>query len=104
MTTIRIDARRISDEKSFHDVFASACAFPSVYGRNLDAWVDCMGDLLSERGALVLQLDHVDDFARQCPGLFQTLLDCTAFVNWRRSAGERKPTLALAYSRKTLAT
>lgn len=42
---VRIDARRIVDLDSFHDVFAEAFGFFGGYGRNMDAWIDCMSSL-----------------------------------------------------------
>jgi len=100
MMTVRIDARRILDEKSFHDVFASSFGFPNTYGRNLDAWVDCMGDLEPSGGVVVLHLDHVDDLARRCPKLFEDLLNCCALANWRQiEIGRSSPMLVLAYNR-----
>ncbi len=100
MMVVRIDVRRIHDERSFHEVFASSFGFPSTYGWNLDAWVDCMGDLKPAGGVVTLQIDHVDDFARRCPKLFENLLNCCALVNWRQiEAGRSSPMLALAYDR-----
>ena len=69
---VRIDARRITDWDAFHDVFAEAFGFPDFYGRNDNAWIDCMGDLdVPEAGmtrvhvargeVLTLQLDNVAD-------------------------------------------
>lgn len=37
---VTVDAARIVDWSSFHDVFAEAFGFPGWYGRNLDAWID----------------------------------------------------------------
>jgi RNAse (barnase) inhibitor barstar len=42
MPVIRIPTDRISDWSSFHDVFVDALGFPSYYGRNMAAWVDCL--------------------------------------------------------------
>jgi hypothetical protein len=39
---VRIDTRLITDWASFHDVFARSFGFPDYYGRNMDAWNDCM--------------------------------------------------------------
>jgi len=39
---ILIEGKRISDWNSFHDTFADTLGFPSFYGRNMDAWIDCM--------------------------------------------------------------
>jgi len=32
----------ITDWASFHDVFMHTLGFPDFYGRNMDAWIDCM--------------------------------------------------------------
>jgi len=45
MRLVVIPANRILDWPTFHEVFASAMGFPSFYGRDLDAWHDCMGSL-----------------------------------------------------------
>ncbi|WP_206361205.1 barstar family protein, partial [Pseudomonas viridiflava] len=36
------DANLISDWQTFHNVFAEQFGFPVFYGRNMDAWVDCL--------------------------------------------------------------
>ena len=33
---------QITDWDSFHETFAAALGFPSYYGRNMNAWVDCL--------------------------------------------------------------
>jgi hypothetical protein len=39
---VKIPAEKIHDWASFHDVFKSTLAFPSFYGSNMNAWIDCM--------------------------------------------------------------
>ena len=39
---VQIDGSAISDWNSFHDIFAAAFGFPAFYGRNMNAWIDCM--------------------------------------------------------------
>ena len=39
---VLIDGGRIVDWSSFHAVFAEGMGFPEFYGRNMDAWIDCM--------------------------------------------------------------
>jgi hypothetical protein len=93
--TIWIDGAAISDAISFHQVFACVLGFPAFYGNNLSAWVDCMSDLddptagmssvvLAPGETLVIAVDHASDFKRNCPDMWQALLECAAFVNWRR--------------------
>lgn len=107
MKTVSINARAIEGKDSFHEVFSSALGFPSWYGNNMNAWIDCMssldepGDGLSEvkvqpGEVLVITLENADDFKRRCPKLWQDLLECSAFVNWRRI--ERGEAAVLAVS------
>jgi RNAse (barnase) inhibitor barstar len=108
---IRIDLRRISDKASFHSVFAELFGFPQWYGRNMDAWNDCMGDLddpdsgMTTVGAqpaeiVVFDLEHVDEFERRCPSLWKDLIDCAAFVNFARLEVGQPPVIAVAYYRQ----
>ena len=101
MTVVRVDCDRIADWESFHAVFAEAFGFPSFYGRNMNAWIDCMTSLdepadgmtavhAPPGGVLVLDLAGVSGFARRCPEQYDAVVECAAFVNWRRlQVGER---------------
>ncbi len=33
---------QITDWDTFHDAFAATLGFPGFYGRNMDAWIDCV--------------------------------------------------------------
>jgi len=110
MTDVHIDTTRIHDWESFHDVFAEALGFPSFYGRNMDAWVDCMGDLddpgtgmstvhAPPGGVVTLHLDGVNVFASRCPEQYRAVVECSAFVNWRRAEMGHPAVLALAFHR-----
>jgi len=39
---ISVDFNRISDWNSFHEVFSEVMGFPDFYGKNNNAWIDCM--------------------------------------------------------------
>jgi hypothetical protein len=108
MTLVKLDTRRIHDWNTFHDVFAEAFGFPAFYGRNMNAWIDCMtylddpGSGMSSvhapsAGVLVLQLEHVADFSARCPSQYAAIVECTAFVNWRRIETGREAVLALSF-------
>ena len=45
MATICVNGAAIVDSPSFHDEFSRAFRFFDGYGRNRDAWIDCMTDL-----------------------------------------------------------
>ncbi len=107
-TRITIDTRRITDWDSFHSTFAKVFGFPDFYGRNMDAWIDCMSALdAPEEGltqlhvtpgdVVALHLHDVSRFAARCPEIYDALIECSAFVNDRR--GEHGPVLALCFSK-----
>lgn len=105
---VTVDCALITDWTSFHEVFSKAFGFPSLYGRNMDAWIDCMTSLDSPEhelatvhcasGSVVtLQLDNIADFRVRCPEQFTALIECAAFVNWRRLEVGRPAVLALSF-------
>jgi hypothetical protein len=109
-TLITIDTRRINDWASFHAVFAEAFGFPDFYGRNMNAWVDCMTSLDAPEygmtrihadpgGVVTIQLDFAGDFAARCSEQYEALIDSAAFVNWRRIKVDESPVIALSFSR-----
>nr|WP_244563908.1 barstar family protein [Ensifer aridi] len=108
-TVIAIDANLIKDWPTFHSVFQSALGFPGFYGRNMDAWVDCMDYIdqpesrmtsivIGEGDLLALRIDKCEEFKRRCPEQFSALIECTAFVNFRRTSQGRRSMIALLLS------
>ena len=106
---IRIDAEAIVDWESFHTVFSSAFGFPDFYGRNMDAWIDCLTCLdepeaemtnvhVASGQTLTLLIDHAGQFKTRCPDLFAALVECAGFVNWRRGEIGDPAVLALAFN------
>ena len=104
---VTIDARQIIDWQSFHDVFMATFGFPTFYGRNMNAWIDCMTDLdepdtkmssihAPPGGIVVLSLTHAREFSKRLPEIYATLVECVAFVNWRRLEQGEGPVLALS--------
>jgi hypothetical protein len=92
MPLVRVNGELIKDWESFHAVFAEAFGFPDFYGRNMNAWIDCMTSLdapadgmTSVHGSVsdpvVLQLDNANALPTE---LFEAVTECSAFVNWRR--------------------
>jgi RNAse (barnase) inhibitor barstar len=108
MVLVRLDTRLIQDWETFHDVFQSAFGFPDFYGRNMNAWIDCKTSLddpdaglstvhVQRSELLVMQLDHVDDLCARCPEQYQAIVDCSAFVNWRRIEMGDNAVIALSF-------
>ena len=92
---VTVDCSKISNWASFHDAFAEAFGFPSFYGRNMDAWIDCMSALDSPRDGLTsincnpgevvtLVLENVNVLIANERQIYDALIECAAFVNLRR--------------------
>jgi len=106
---IEIDGSKVADWESFHDVFANGLGFPKFYGRNSDAWIDCMTYLddpeagmskihAPKNGVLALQILNARAFEKKCPEIWKALQEMAAFVNWRRIETGDSPVLALSYN------
>ena len=76
----------IEDWPTFHDVFQRTLGFPDYYGRNMDAWIDCMTYLddreagmttvsVDPGGVLIMQLENATNFERRCPEQYRALLE-----------------------------
>ncbi len=108
MMLVRIDTRRISDWETFHSVFAVVFGFPDFYGRNMNAWIDCMTSLdepcdgmtqihAPQGGVVVLALDDVANFSERCPDQFTAIIDSVAFVNHRKIEADEPAVLTLSF-------
>jgi RNAse (barnase) inhibitor barstar len=104
----KIDCSRIRDWTSLHDEFNRVFQFPEFYGRTMDAWIDCMSSLdqpaaeLSgihcEPGkVLTIELGNCSEFRSQCSEQYAAIIECSAFVNWRRIERGEQPVLALSF-------
>lgn len=105
-----IDCSRITDWPSFHDEFDRVFGFPDFYGRNMDAWNDCMTSIDSPDdgmtkihcalgGVLTIELSNVDDLAGDRAKYLEAIVDGVAFVNFRRINIGEQTVLALSYLR-----
>lgn len=105
---VSIDCGKIHDWDSFHDEFARVFGFPDFYGRNLNAWIDCMTSLdkpddgmtrihAAKGNVLTVQLENVVQLREQNPELYAAIVECTAFVNWRRIEGGEPAVLAISF-------
>lgn len=100
---VEIDGSLIRDFKTFHDVFTSLLGFPSYYGRNMDAWIDCMSNpdsdcslLGFEDGdAITLRVANAEALKAAAPGVYAALVECAAFVNERCDLTGQRPMVKL---------
>lgn len=89
---MKIDAGRIVDWPSFHEVFAETLGFQGLYGRNINAWIDCLS-CLNEPEAGVTNVHAPPgggrDLCRSTMSLAsqlavqQALVECAELGNWR---------------------
>ena len=107
-SVVKIDCNNIRDWPSFHDEFNRVLEFPSFYGRNMDAWIDCMSRLDEpieqltgihcEPGkVMTLELNNIRTLIEKCPEQYAALVECSAFVNWRRIERGGQAVLALSF-------
>ena len=88
-------------------MWADVLGFPDFYGRNMNAWIDCLtyvddGDgmsnvVVADGDVLTLQLDEGKAFRDRCPDLYAAIVECAAFVNWRRLEMGQRAIIALAF-------
>lgn len=105
---VSIDASRITDWDSFHEIFAEKFGFPGFYGRNMNAWNDCMTYLddpdagmssiyVASGDVVVLCISAVAEFRKRCPEIYNALVECSAFVNYLRIERDSPAVLALSF-------
>ncbi|HCL67119.1 MAG TPA: barnase inhibitor [Rhizobium sp.] len=103
-----MDGNRLIGVDDFHSEFVTTFGFPDFYGRNMDAWIDCMGYLddpdagmstltVEPGNAVTIRIDNYAHFKQAAPQQWIDLLECAAIVNWRRTEVGRGAILALAF-------
>ena len=91
---IKIDSAAITDWDTFHDAFSDACDFPDYYGRNMNAWIDCVSDIAAP---FVLRIQEAASLRERCPEIYAAIVECSAFVNWRNIESKGDPIVFLAF-------
>lgn len=105
---VTVDISVIESWDTFHTVFKEALGFPDFYGRNMNAWVDCLTSLDAPEdglttvhapvgGVMVLELSGAPALATRCPEIYSALIECSAFVNYRRIHIGSGPVLCLSF-------
>ena len=108
MKRVKIDCEKLHDWDSFHDIFSDKFGFPDFYGRNLGAWMDCMSYLddpnsgmtkiTCDKGEyILLELQNIQKFRKKYPDLYEAIIECSAFVNWRSLENGQFPLLMLSF-------
>ncbi len=105
MPFVRIDGAKITDWASFHLVCKEAFGFPSFYGENMDAFIDCLtyideGDgmssvVLTGDKKLTIELTNSGGLETRVPDLFGALSTAVDAVNDRFVERGKEPRIAL---------
>ncbi len=113
-TIVKIPVDEIVDWESFHTVFARELGFPDFYGRNMNAYIDCLTSIDepldgltkihgTQEAGLLLDLGDCTEFAQRCPEQYEAILDTAGFVNYRRMVIGEDPVISLSFrNRKPL--
>lgn len=91
---VNINFSEIIDWETFHKVFSTQMGFQEFYGRNMDAWIDCMSSIdlpeekmsfvsVKKNESLYLIVSELDKAFKVCPHIIQEFLECIAIVNNR---------------------
>lgn len=109
---ITIDCNEIRNWKTFHDVFAKQFGFPEFYGRNMNAWIDCMTSIdtpedgmtsvhCAKGSVFTIALLNVNEFRARDRELYDAIVECSSFVNYRRIRIGEAPVLVLSFQSST---
>jgi len=74
----------------------------------MDAWNDCMSYLddpdsgmtkitCNKGEYILLELENIINFQKKYPDLYEAIIECSAFVNWRRVEADQTPLLMLSF-------
>jgi RNAse (barnase) inhibitor barstar len=101
MARVRVDGGHIRDWESFPRAFRRAMGFPAASGEDMDAWIECVGELtraaVEPGGLLVVEVARAIGFRGRCPEQFAVLVEAAAYVNHRFQDEGLPPPLALLF-------
>lgn len=96
MKKVNINLEDIINKESFHNAFVLAFSFPNYYGKNMDAWIDCIDDYCGEHEMVLLELKNSEVLKKTNRKILNDLLECSAFVNYRRIKRGDNPKLIIS--------
>jgi hypothetical protein len=105
MAKVKLDGAQIKDWATFHDACQREFGFPDYYGRNMDAWVDCMSYLrdddgmskfrLAENEVLEIEITNSAQLKQNQPEILDEMTFCVEAINDRYADYGEKPALKL---------
>ncbi|MEM7640945.1 MAG: barstar family protein [Pseudomonadota bacterium] len=100
--TVDLDGRTMTSQDGFHKAFADGLGFPDFYGRNMDAWLDCMSCIdapesgmsdvfIPSGGLLVIRIRNAEIMRKADPDLWKEMQECVEYANeeLRKHGGSR---------------
>ena len=98
MNRAEIDVSEVRDWEDFHDYFTQKFEFPDYYGRNMNAWIDCMEDYALGGDSLMLHIEGMSGLKGRCPEIYEAICECSAFINYRSKESGEDGFLALSFT------
>jgi len=105
MAKVKLDGAQITDWDAFHAACQREFGFPDYYGRNMDAWVDCLSYLrddegmskfrLAENEVLDIEITNSALLKQNQPEILDELTFCIEAINDRYDDYGEKPALKL---------
>lgn len=105
MPIVRLNGEHIRNWDTFHTECIPAFGFPDFYGRNLDAWVDCLSYLRDDDGmtkfklkdheVLTIEITQSELIKQHEPELLDELAMCVDLMNERYEDYGELPALTL---------
>lgn len=102
-----LDGTAITDWRTFHQECAQVFGFPDFYGRNMNAWIDCLtyvreGDgmsryVLGPDEPLIIEVRGTESLNKRVPEVVDALVECAAAVNRRQLDIGERPALQLLF-------
>jgi RNAse (barnase) inhibitor barstar len=109
IVTVKLDGSKFLTWKNFHSYFQKKFGFPEFYGRNMNAWIDCMADLdkpengmtnnfpVTKGQMVVLRIVNVEELRTHANEIYIAIMECTALINFSRMQSGDLPLLILAF-------
>jgi hypothetical protein len=109
MKTVTIKASKILNWEEFHAYFSDLFGFPDFYGKNMNAWIDCITYLDDPRSGMnskisvasndliVFEIDDAKLLKEQAEDIYLSLIECCAFVNHRRMESGGNPLIVVSF-------
>ena len=105
MALIHLDGAAIGDWPAFHRECQIKFGFPDFYGRNMDAWIDCLSTLrdgdgmcafiLAPEETLQIEIANSSVLHNQATQILDILLDFVDAINERYIENGEKPAIEL---------